>query len=386
MQRVASFDTIRGVEEQLLTACRNNILDQIPEAVFTIGVDGRITYFNQACVDLAGRTPLIGRDSWCAMWKIYDENGAEVDPQESAVATSLHTVTPIRGGELTGERPDGSQFQFLYHTTPLFEDGQLTGALALLMDISAQKEAEAKLRQLEAEVTYFSRIAAMGAMGAMLVHELSQPLTAAANYIRTSERLSGKIDDPATDQLRSALEGAEAAIARTCDTLKSVKSMVTRKPSERKVHALSELVLDLKPMLPSSLSVEYRIAPDAGSILVDKIQIEQVLFNLVKNACEALEGRADGRVTIEARRVGATAEICVADNGPGVPAEIRESLFSPFKSSKAGGLGIGLSICRAIVEQHQGRIWLAEQKRGARFCFSLPFAESEDAEGSGPAR
>ena len=360
------------VEEQAHVASRNRILDQIPEAIFTIGVDGKITYFNQACVDLAGRTPLIGRDAWCAMWKIYDENGAEVDPKESAVAASLHTATPLSGGELTGERPDGSRFQFLYHTTPLFDDEGLAGALALLIDITTRKEAEARLKQLEAEMMYLSRVAAMCAMGSMLVHELSQPLTAATNYIRASERFCGELGDPAAAQMRSALESAQAAIARANDTLTSLKQMVQRKPGKRSTQSLTELVQDVARLLPSSLSLEYRIEADADRVVADKIQIEQVLFNLVRNAFEALDGQAEGKVVIEARRLGAMAEICVVDNGPGVPLDARDALFSPFRSSKAEGIGIGLSICRAIVEQHHGRIWLENQAAGAKFCFTLP--------------
>ncbi|MGQ0590094.1 MAG: PAS domain S-box protein, partial [Sphingosinicella sp.] len=229
-------------DQQLLIETRNYILDQVPEAIFTIGVDGKINYFNEACLRLAGRTPLIGRDTWCAMWKIYDENGVEVAPEESAVATSLHTKTSIRGGELTGERPDGSRFQFLYHTTPLFDEGELTGSLALLIDITAQKEAQARLKQLEGEVTYLSRVAAMGAMASALAHELSQPLTAAMNYIRTSQRLSKKLVKDAPAEVHAALQAAEAAIARASDTLKSVRHMVQRKLVEGKATSLTRLV------------------------------------------------------------------------------------------------------------------------------------------------
>ena len=373
---------ISTVERQTYIDTRNRTLDQVPEAIFTIGLDGKITYFNQACVDLAGRVPLIGRDAWCAMWKIYDENGVQVAPEESAVATSLYTATPMRGGELTGERPDGSRFQFLYHTTPLFEDGELSGALALLIDITARKDAEAKVTQLEADVTYLARVAAMGAMGSMLVHELSQPLTAARNYIQTSKRLGEKLDSPQSPNLIVALEAAEAAIARTADTLKSVKQMVRRKPGERTSHSLTELVDDLRNLLPRTLSLTCRIQPDADRIFADRVQAEQVLFNLITNARDAIEGVADGQVTIEARRLGAMAEICVADNGPGVPAQDRDNLFSPFNSSKPDGFGIGLSICRAIVEQHGGRIWLAGGEGGARFCFTIPVTAEDEPAGA----
>ena len=366
------------MEEPPPAAIRNRILDQIPEAIFTIGVDGKITYFNQACVDLAGRTPLIGRDAWCAMWKIYDEDGAEVDPEQSAVAMSLQTVTPLRGGELTGERPDGSRFQFLYHTTPLFNGQELSGALALLIDITARKEAEARLTQLEAEVMYLSRVAAMGAMGSMLVHELSQPLTAATNYIRACERLSDKLEGKEIEPLRSALQEAEAAIGRASDTLKSLKQMVQRKPGQRNAQSLTELVEDVTRLLPSSISLECRVDADADLVLADKVQIEQVLLNLLRNALEAVEGRANGRIDIAARKSGEMAEISVIDNGRGVPAAARDEIFSPFRSSKTEGIGIGLSICRAIVEQHHGRIWLANQAGGAKFCFTLPLVGNGD--------
>ncbi len=367
-------------DQQLLTETRNYILDQVPEAIFTIGVDGKVTYFNEACLRLAGRTPLIGRDAWCAMWKIYDENGVEVAPEESAVATSLHTATPVRGGELTGERPDGSRFQFLYHTTPLFDEGELIGALALLIDITAQKEAQARLKQLEGEVTYLSRVAAMGAMASALAHELSQPLTAAMNYIRTSQRLSKKLVKDAPSEVHAALQAAEAAIARASDTLKSVRHMVQRKPVEGKATSLTRLVEELVHLLPGA-PVEFQIEADADQIFADKMQVEQVLSNLIRNACEAIEGRFDGKIVLEARRVGRMAEVCVTDNGSGVTAEAREHLFSAFRSNKPDGLGIGLSICRAIVEQHQGQIWLESGSRGARFCFTIPIAQSDNLGG-----
>ncbi len=310
------------------------------------------------------------------MWKIYDEQGNEVAPEESAVATSLHTRTPMRGGELTGERPDGSRFQFLYPTTPLFEEGELTGALALLIDVTARKQAEAKLRQLEAEVTYLSRVAAMGAMGSVLVHELSQPLTAARNYVQTSDRLSRKQAEGGDPGVREALQAAEAAIARASDTLKSLKQMVQRKPGQRRVHSLTELVGELVNLLPGGVTLERRIDSDSDEIFADKVQIEQVLFNLVKNAREATAEAADARIAIQARRIGEAVEICVVDNGPGVPKSDRDSLFSPFNSRKPEGMGIGLSICRAIVEQHGGRIWLAGNGAGAKFCFTLPRSET----------
>ena len=365
------------MEQQALTETRNRTLDQVPEAIFTIGVDGKITYFNQACVDLAGRVPLIGRDAWCAMWKIYDENGIEVAPEESAVATSLHTATPIRGGELTGERPDGSRFRFLYHTTPLFDEGELTGALALLIDITAQREAEARLDQLEGEVTYLARVAAMGAMGSVLVHELSQPLTAAMNYVRTSERLSRNLEIEVPAKLQTALEAAETALARASDTLKSLKHMVQRKPGQRRTLSLTEIVRELQHLLPGELPAQCRIEDGADPIYADKVQIEQVLFNLIRNAREAIEGRADGKVALEARRVDDMTEICVIDNGPGLPAEALENLFSPFRSRKPDGLGVGLSICRAIVEQHHGKIWLDGDRSGTRFCFTIPVSSGD---------
>lgn len=365
-------------DQQLLAETRNYILDQVPEAIFTIGVDGKITHFNDACLRLAGRTPLIGKDAWCAMWKIFDENGVEVAPEASAVATSLRTATPIRGGELTGERPDGSRFQFLYHTTPLYDEGELAGSLALLIDITAQKEAQTRLKQLKGEVTYLSRVAAMGVVASALAHELSQPLTAAMNYIRTSQRLSEDLVKDVPAEVQAALQATEAAITRASDTLKSVRNMVQRQPVERKVTSLTGLVEELVPLLPRALPLEFRIDADADRLFADKMQIEQVLFNLLRNASEAIEGRSDGKIVLEARRIGKMAEICVTDNGSGVPAEAREHLFSPFRSSKPDGLGIGLSVCRAIVEQHQGQIWLASGGSDARFCFTIPIAPSHN--------
>ncbi|MGQ0588224.1 MAG: sensor histidine kinase, partial [Sphingosinicella sp.] len=179
----------------------------------------------------------------------------------------------------------------------------------------------------------------------------------------------------------AALQAAEAAIARASDTLKSVRHMVQRKLVEGKATSLTRLVEDLVHLLPRSPPLEYQIEAHADRIFADKMQVEQVLLNLIRNACEAIEGRSDGKIVLEARRVGNMATVCVADNGPGVPAEAHEHLFSPFKSNKPDGLGIGLSICRTIVEQHQGLIWLASSSSGARFCFTIPVAQDDNPSG-----
>lgn len=368
-------------DQRAVTESRHWILDQVPEAVFIIGVDGKINYFNQACVDLAGRTPLIGREAWCAMWRIYDEEGNPVAPEDSAVATTLRTASPMRGGQLTGERPDGTRFQFLYHTTPLFDEGELTGALALLIDITARKEAESKVRELESEIAHLTRVAAMGAMGSVLVHELSQPLTAATSYLASIRRLAETIDGEAGERLRASLEGAVSTIDRASGTLKSVRDMVQRRPGVRGVHSLRELLKRAAQLLPSTLPLRHEIHPDADEIVADRIQLEHVLLNLIRNASDAIQAQPDGSILVTACRFGDMAEICVRDNGPGVSAEARSQLFSPFRTGKSEGLGIGLSICRAIVEGHGGRIWLASGGEGARFCFTIPIeAEAQQAE------
>ncbi|WP_338503950.1 PAS domain S-box protein [Sphingomonas kaistensis] len=247
--------------------------------------------------------------------------------------------------------------------------------LGFVRDLTAEMEAEANIRRLNAEVLQLSRLNAMGTAASMIAHELSQPLAAATNYLSICQRALSDSNRNA-DVLLSSVSEAQAAIFRAAEVLKIIRDIVGARPLRRLRVPLSLLISESLTLIKSSLPVEpvITISPGSEVVLVAKGPAEQVLLNILKNAAEALIGHPDPRLDCSARRVGSFVEICIADNGAGVPEEARSKLFSPNTSTKKGGLGIGLSICREIIENHGGRIWCESEPSRTKFCFTLPAA------------
>lgn len=254
------------------------------------------------------------------------------------------------------------------------------GLAIFYRDVSSRKASEEQLRRTQAELIHAGRLSAMGTMAATLAHELAQPLTAASNYVETSERL---LRSPTPDQIREARSGlgmAADSVARASEILSRIRAFVAKEPIDTKVHDLRVIVADASVLiLPKAqregVEIAFDLDPGPSRIRVDAIQVQQVLVNLIRNAIEAMQdSNRKRRITIastilSARRI----EVSVADTGPGIEPDEAEALFHPFHSSKAAGLGVGLSISRTIVEAHGGTI-AAEPlpEGGARFWFTLP--------------
>lgn len=241
-------------------------------------------------------------------------------------------------------------------------------------------QATERIRDLQAELLHASRLSAMGEMAASLAHELNQPLGAATNFIGAA-RLALRKDAPgAIAQALSRLDKASQQAVRAGAILRRIRDFVGRREAVKQVVSVPQLVEDavalaLVGIRDPKLRMRYDFDPAAPAVVVDRIQIQQVLFNLLKNALEAMAGDGPREITLTSQATGdGKVEIAVADTGPGVAAD-RESLFKPFVSRKADGMGIGLSICRTIVEAHGGRIW-AENRAGggAVFRFVVPAA------------
>lgn len=247
--------------------------------------------------------------------------------------------------------------------------------LGFVRDLTAEMEAEAEIRRLNAEVLQLSRLSAMGTAASMIAHELNQPLATATNYLSMCQQAVRDCNRSA-HVLSSGIAEAQAAIMRAAKVVKLVRDIVSARPIRRSRVPLRLMISESLVLIRSSLLVEPVITIDSASevVLVAKGPVEQVFLNILKNAAEALSGHPDPRLDCSARRVGNFVEVCIADNGTGVPEEARSNLFSLGTSSKKDGLGIGLSICREIIENHGGRIWFDSKPSRTRFCFTLPAA------------
>lgn len=217
--------------------------------------------------------------------------------------------------------------------------------------IEAERQKAAKL---QADLIHISRLSAMETMASALAHELNQPLAAIANFAAAARSTWGK--DPLAEQLPQVAEGIESNAQRAGEIIRRLRAMTRRETGKRTSVPLAEAVREAADLALTGtcLAVAWDLAADL-EVEADRIQLQQVVVNLVRNACDALAGK-DGGIAIAARRQGAFAHITVRDDGPGIPADRLPAIFDSFVSSKAEGMGIGLSISRTIVEAHDGRI------------------------------
>lgn len=264
-------------------------------------------------------------------------------------------------------------------------DGVAVRAVGAMSDVTEQHRAQSEIRRIQAELVHVSRLSAMGTMASTLSHELNQPLTALSNFISGTRRLAENPEVP-REVLSKALEGAEAAAVRAGEILRRLRSLVSRGTVAMVIDHLPQLVEEacvLAFIDAKGLGIRHRLAldPAAAWVRADRIQIQQVLINLVRNAVEAMENCAEREIVIASRAIDdKMVEISVADTGTGIAEDAIGTLFSQFMTTKTGGMGIGLPISRTIVEAHGGKIWAENRAEGgAVFRFTLPRGKRRDA-------
>jgi two-component system sensor kinase FixL len=236
---------------------------------------------------------------------------------------------------------------------------------------------------LQSEVVHISRLSAMGEMASALAHELNQPLSAIANYLNGAKRLLGRSVD-ADPRAVEAVEKAVDQALRAGDIIRRLRDFLSRGEGERSVESLSKLVheacgLALVGAKESGIEVRYDLDPHLDRVVVDRIQIQQVLVNLVRNALDAMDGQERRQLMVSTIVEDDMAIVSVADTGTGHDEVAAERLFQPFVTTKPQGMGVGLSISRTIVEAHGGQIWTEPNAEGgATFKFSVRLAPDEE--------
>jgi two-component system sensor kinase FixL len=238
--------------------------------------------------------------------------------------------------------------------------------------VQERRRAEAQMQELRSELLHVSRLASMGQMASVLAHELNQPLAAAANYLSAAKRL------PIVDGSRATalVDKAGQQILRAGEIIQRLRDFVSKGKLTRRAEDLGPVLKEavaLALMGPKhrGIRVIERVEPSARSALIDRVQIQQVLVNLIRNAAEAMDGSPRREITLAtAPKQPGLIEASVADTGPGMPADVIGRLFAPFVTTKPDGMGVGLSICRTIIEAHGGHIRTEPNPEGARFFAS----------------
>jgi two-component system, LuxR family, sensor kinase FixL len=255
--------------------------------------------------------------------------------------------------------------------------GKVIGLHGIDQDINDRK----LLEKLQSEVEHLSRLDAMNTMAATLAHELNQPLAAASNYLTGSRRILDK-EDGDKELAKTGIVHATQQVMLAGDIIRRARDMITNRPKQASGFSIATAVADAVALIMAAkddhgASIKQRIRGQGVLASGDRIQIQQVLVNLVRNACEATMSRNAPEVTIMSRRTKGELIVSVIDNGPGIADA--ETLFSPFKTSKPQGLGLGLSISRTIVEAHGGRIWVAKSgSSGTTISFCLPIEPAHE--------
>jgi two-component system sensor kinase FixL len=286
--------------------------------------------------------------------------------------------------ELEAQRADGGVFPIELTVGHFGAPGNERYTL-VVRDITARFEAEARVREHQSELAHVSRLSLAGEMASALAHELNQPLTAIAAFARGCLRLLAR--PPAEPVLlREGIEHVVHQSERAGDIIERLREFVRTGTCQRSVVEVKALVdgavaLALIEARQNGIDIEVKVAPDLPPVLADRIQIEQVLINLLRNGADAiLSGGGEMRMLgVEARAISDDkVELAVTDSGPGIGAEIAEQLFEPFVTTKPNGMGLGLSISRSIVEAHEGSLRLAHRDdTGATFVFDLPACGEE---------
>jgi two-component system sensor kinase FixL len=238
---------------------------------------------------------------------------------------------------------------------------------------------------LQAELVHVSRLTAMGEMASALAHELNQPLSAISNYMKGSRRLLAGSTDPNVPKIENAMERAAEQALRAGQIIRRLRDFVARGESEKRVESLAKLVeeagaLGLTGAREQGVVLRFKLDPACDMALVDRVQIQQVLVNLFRNALEAMANSEKKELVVSNARVAdQMIEISVADTGSGFHEDVKSSLFQTFFTTKETGMGVGLSISRSIIEAHSGRMWAESNPTGgATFRFTLPAAAQED--------
>ncbi|WP_153144713.1 sensor histidine kinase [Dechloromonas sp. H13] len=361
-------------------ALRSAMEDSLTVGMRARDLTGKIIYVNPAFCRMTGfsSAELVDRSPPMPYWV----------PEQLDETMALHRAVlageaPPDGFEITFRRKDGEHFQALIYEAPLIDgNGRHTGWMASVLDVTERRRAEELARQQQEQLQFTSRLVTMGEMASTLAHELNQPLAAIASYnAGCLNLLANENFDPG--DIRQALEKLGVQAQRAGRIIRRVHDFVRKSEPKRAPCNLGEIIEDCIGFVEAEARKRHvhleTSLPALPPVLADRLMLEQVLLNLIRNGMEAMSGTPENRRVLRVSATPGAGEVIVgiADNGGGIAPEIRDKLFTAFFTTKPEGMGVGLSICRSIIEFHRGRLWAEDNVQsptgsGTIFHFTLP--------------
>jgi two-component system sensor kinase FixL len=282
------------------------------------------------------------------------------------------------GRVVVGQRRDGSTFPIELSIGEV----QLKGRrhfIGFIRDLTQRQESDRLLHEVQSEMFHMSRLSSMGEMASALAHELNQPLTAVSNYLQGARRLLDSVDSERARTLQNALNKATEQALRAGQVIRRLRDFLSRGETEKRIESLNKIIeetsaLALVAAKEQSVHVNLQLTRSHDDVLVDRVQIQQVFLNLLRNAMESMQDSPRRELTVSTAPVPENlVAVRVSDTGAGIDPNVMEKLFQPFVTTKKQGMGVGLSICRTIVEAHGGNISVeANPGGGTTFCVTLP--------------
>ena len=366
-----------------LEAHLDSILETVPDAMIVIDERGLILSFSAAAERMFGysEAELLGENISTLMPSPDRERHDRY--LENYLATSERKIIGI-GRITTARRRSGAAFPIDLHIGEA-RAGTEKVYTGFIRDLTERQATQRRLHDLQAELAHVGRVTAMGTLATALAHELNQPLTAIANYVESARDLLHEPSDQVLGAVREALDECAAQSVRAGQIVRRLRDYISRGDIDRKPESLRQLVSEASVLAmigagERGVEIEVALDPECDTVLVDRIQVQQVVLNLVRNAFEAMADFTHRRVQVSScREKSGKVRVTIADSGPGLNPELAGRLFQPFNSTKDLGMGLGLSICHTIIHGHAGRIWAEPSDLGGTaFHFTLLDGEQDE--------
>jgi two-component system sensor kinase FixL len=355
-----------------------SMINAVPDAIITIDDRGLISFFSAAAERMFRykAEEVIGQNVRILMPTPYRvEHDGYLDRY---LRTGERRIIGL-GRIVVGRRKDGTTFPIELAVGEALAKGRhiFTG---LIRDISDRQETERRLHEVQADLVHVSRLSAMGELASALAHELNQPLTAINNYLLAAQQLIQRGPEHAERAVDIIGKSIDQAM-RAGQIIRQLRSFVQKGQVERVPAEIGKVIDEASALAfiglkEKGVHVFVERQDDLPQVPIDRIQIQQVLINLIRNAVDAMEGQDRRELVIRVSADHMEATISIADSGSGIPAGMETKLFDAFATSKPTGMGVGLSISRTIVEAHGGRLWFeANPPGGTIFHLALPLSE-----------